>query len=302
LVRTLAMKLLEMYEHARQVTTELQERQRSCGDVYGYDPDAKALSCVKALDLEIVDGVEPQHDEPEPAVDIVDGVEPEGTNQESMGEMVAARLPAVELAAGCQNGAPQSERTVEVCKKEGENRIGLQLEKCRREVVIVKVAMGGAASEALVQPGDSLVAVNGTPVSSATKASQLIAASTRTVLLTTRCLPGACVFWVDKPSSTADFGVGLDWDPRLKQLRICRVRPQVPPLPFEVGDSLISVNGLRIDASASAPKLAAELMRTAEIGPTSFRVVRYERAIAESLGLLAPLIPEAYTPRAEEEA
>ena len=283
-------RLLVMYEHAREVVTELQDRQKSFATELEYGG-----SYPRALDLEaeIVKGeaeqeivVVQQEEEVKQELPRVDG-------DDLNADELVTRLQAAEEPAG-----PRLERTVEVSKRVGEGRVGLKLEKCRREVVVCSVTASGPADEVRVQPGDTLLAVNGTPVSSATKASQLIAASAGSVLLTMRCVPGASVVWIHKESATSDFGCGFDWDSRQKQLRVCRVG--AAELPFEVGDVVLAINGVRLDPSSSAPKQVAEMLRTAPAGPVGIRLIRAERAIAESLGLIDP---ESYnTPRVGENA
>ena len=309
------MGLLDLYENARVVATEYNEHQRSVIDdefaadlARSYDKsfeeEHSRRLCELDADLELARELA-ANDEIECQKWDEDSLRQSKEDEEfarrlqSEYEVPAspARQPSDNDLASPARPSPAVEeeepsgfeRTVEICKRAGSARVGLELEKVRRDVVISAVRPGLPADEAKLQAGDMLLAVNGVSVSSATKASQLIAAAKGSVLLTTRHLPGAFQLYLDKPTHDTPLGLDVAWDSRARELRIMGVDGLAEEAgTFEVGDTLVAIGGTRLDKAPSSATRARELLRGAPAGMVGLRVVRAERAIAESLGLVSP--------------
>mmetsp|Transcript_129 Transcript_129/g.362 ORF Transcript_129/g.362 Transcript_129/m.362 type:complete len:281 (+) Transcript_129:100-942(+) len=279
------MGLLDLYENAHKVRTEYHRSIASIDHTFASD---LAASYNKALeDEEHTKSVCENEADAQLAFECSDEIE-----ESQKDEFTKAALDVAPTSPARATSTEQScgyERTVEICKRPGETRVGLELEKIRRDVIITAVRPGLPADEANLSPGDTLIAVNGVPVTSATAASKMIAVAQDAVLLTTRALPGALEVTLDKPHHAAIFGFDLNWDGKARELRLSRIEAGSPAAEgaLEVGDVLVAVSGVRLDRASTCERRARELLRTAPAGPLSLRIVRAERAIAESLGLIS---------------
>jgi len=151
--------------------------------------------------------------------------------------------------------------------------VGIELEKTRRDVTITAVRPGTPADEAEILPGDFLLAVNGTMVTSATRASQLIGAARDVVILTTRSLPDAVSVWLEKSAHDGAVDVEFAWDSKVKEVRVVHVGDSITNL-LEVGDLLIAVHGVRLDRVPSSVTRAREMVKLAPAGLLSLRILR----------------------------
>lgn len=196
----------------------------------------------------------------------------------------SSKAPDASGDAGFSSGL---DRNIEVIKRDGSDRVGIQLEKVKREVVICTVLPGSPAELAGLGAGDTLIAVDGTAVASATKAAALIAASKGSTVLTTRGVAGTVDGVLIKESGAApQAGFSVGYDGRSRQVKVTCLLDFAACELLEVGDVLIAVNGVRIERSASGEKTARETVRDAPAGAIHLRFVRAERAITESLGLV----------------
>lgn len=267
------VKLIQMFDHARQVASE-------------YDGQQDAIRAGH-VDSPLKGGLTGKDDNFSHIIDIHGS---DDCVSDELNKVCETDDAPTATTGGCH--APGAERDVEVTKRPDEGRIGLLLEKRGRGIVACKVAPGSPAEAAELEPGDTLIAVNGCRVSSATKASQLIASSKEVVRLTMLGVPGACSLHLTKSQAGTTFDFSMGWDGKTKQLRVCAlsdsVESRAEPTSLEVGDVVLAIGGTQIDSSPSAAKQAAELLRAAPAGRVTLRIVKPERAILERLGLLEP--------------
>ncbi|KAL3930643.1 MAG: hypothetical protein SGPRY_001450, partial [Prymnesium sp.] len=224
------MGLLELFENAKEVVSARDEMLKSSLD-YDLAHDF-AISYAKAFDEEHARKSRALLEDEEYARRLCDSERDESERMYKEDEELARRLqaecelisiasPARIVATGEDAIHPTGlEKTVEVFKRQGQARIGIELERTRREIVITAVRPSQPAEEANLVAGDAVLAVNGVSVTSAIRASQLIAASRDVVVLTIRVLPDAASICFQKHSEEAAREIDLAWDAKAKEVRI----------------------------------------------------------------------------------
>lgn len=292
------MKLLEMYEEARAVASSLKENQQNVDAAFDQLPrpictdtqssllaleldkqqqaeqaqfeaqvlnDARLAKQISDAEMMRIDELDNQINE--------DAMFARQVEAELQAEAEEAELQAVQRPAQPLPLAFDTDMTIELRKREGEARVGLRLQTIRRTIKIFSVAADSPAHDAQLEPGDTILAVNGSPITSAHKARDLISSGGDVVMIVIRRPAGTLPIMWQKPHLSMPLAVQLSLD-KEKRVRVMECTDSAGaenrPEALFVGDALIAVNGVCVEglkdacdklAKASAPLVSLRVLR-----------------------------------------